>query len=74
MSTTSFNQRSRRAYIAGPMRGYDRFNFPAFDAAKDRLIEMGWDVVSPADLDRAVGITGYTTDLPEGFIYQALVS
>lgn len=54
------------------MRGYDRYNFPAFDDAKDRLIEAGWDVVSPADIDRELGITGYTTELPEGFIYDAL--
>ena len=61
-----------KAYIAGPMRNYDRYNFPAFDAAKDWMIEQGWDPVSPADLDRAVGITGYTTDLPDDFIFGAL--
>ena len=24
-------------YVAGPMRGYPLFNFPAFDAASDKL-------------------------------------
>jgi hypothetical protein len=38
------------------MSGIARFNFPAFDAARDRLTELGWRVISPADLDRAMGI------------------
>lgn len=42
----------RRVYIAGPMRGYHKFNFPAFDAARDRFRAAGWDVISPADIDR----------------------
>jgi len=41
-----------RVYIAGPMRGYPQFNFPAFDAARDAWQARGWDVVSPADMDR----------------------
>ena len=41
-----------RVYIAGPMRGYPKFNFPAFDAARDAWAARGWEVVSPADLDR----------------------
>lgn len=42
-----------RVYIAGPMRGLPEFNFPAFDDAAKRLRAQGWDVISPADLDRA---------------------
>ena len=42
-------------YIAGPMRGHPYYNFPAFDMARNRLIEMGWVVLSPADMDRADG-------------------
>jgi len=34
------------------MRGIPEFNFPAFDEAKAELIEQGWYVISPADLDR----------------------
>lgn len=41
-----------RVYIAGPMSGLPAFNFPAFDAARDRWIADGHDVVSPADLTR----------------------
>lgn len=40
-------------YLAGPMRGYENFNFPAFDAARDRFTKKGFAVISPADIDRA---------------------
>lgn len=50
-----------RAYIAGPMRGYPEANFPAFDAARDAAVnDDGLVVVSPADIDRAHGLTGET--------------
>lgn len=38
------------------MRGIENFNFPAFDEAKKRLRNLGWDTISPADLDRQAGI------------------
>ncbi len=46
----------KTAYIAGPMRGYEECNFPAFDIARDSLISRGWNVISPADMDRAHGL------------------
>lgn len=48
--------RHRRPYIAGPMRGYEKFNFPAFDEARDRIQALGQDPISPADLDRNSGL------------------
>ena len=41
------------AYVAGPMRGIPKFNFPAFDEARDLLVSQGYNVISPADIDRA---------------------
>lgn len=38
-------------YISGPMAGYDEHNFPAFQAAKDALVQQGYDVLSPHDVD-----------------------
>lgn len=35
------------------MRGIQLYNFPAFDVARDLLRANGWDVISPADMDRA---------------------
>jgi hypothetical protein len=45
----------RTVYIAGPMRGHAQFNFPAFDEAAERAHKLGWIVISPADMDRALG-------------------
>src|SRR4051812_25401582 len=46
-------KKKKVVYIIGPMRGYPEFNFPAFDEARDRAIQAGFDlVISPADLDR----------------------
>jgi len=41
-------------YIAGPMTGYPKYNFPAFDKARD-ILEPDWNVISPADMDRDLG-------------------
>ena len=60
-----------RLYVAGPMRGYEYFNFPAFDAASLQLREIGYDVVNPAELDRVEGIHEFS-ELPKGFIRQAM--
>lgn len=48
-----------RVYVAGPMRGVLHFNFPAFDAARDLGRSLGFDVVSPADIDRDNGVDEY---------------
>lgn len=39
-------------YIAGPMRGFDDYNYPAFDRQAKVLEDQGWNVINPADLDR----------------------
>ena len=44
-----------RVYLAGPMRGYPRFNFDAFDAYAAELRDAGYEVTSPAELDRKHG-------------------
>lgn len=43
-----------RVYLAGPMSGHHDFNFPAFDAAAERLRSEGHEVFNPADHDRKV--------------------
>lgn len=47
--------KKQTCYIAGPMRGYPRYNFDAFDSAAAVLRSEGWNVISPADLDRQAG-------------------
>jgi hypothetical protein len=39
-------------YIAGPMRGYDNYNFDAFDSTEKRLKDEGYIVISPVVMDR----------------------
>lgn len=40
-----------KIYIAGPMTGYEQWNFPAFFEAEKKLIELGHEVVNPAHND-----------------------
>ena len=41
-----------RLYIAGPMQGYPKFNFPLFDTAAEAMRRLGFEVVNPAEHDR----------------------
>jgi hypothetical protein len=43
--------RKKRYYIAGPMTGHPQFNYPLFDSVATKLRGMGFDIVSPAELD-----------------------
>lgn len=40
-----------KVYVAGPMTGYPELNYPAFHATAARLRGLGFDVVSPAELN-----------------------
>lgn len=42
-----------KIYLAGPMRGYEDYNFPRFHEAAEALRAKGYGVVSPAELDEA---------------------
>ena len=41
----------KRIYLSGPMTGIADMNFPAFNAASERLRGLGYDVVNPVDLN-----------------------
>jgi hypothetical protein len=67
-----------RIYIAGPMRSIPYYNFPEFAKAREKLLLEGFDVVSPADLDLAVGVNPYGlpvdydwSTLPPGMDFEA---
>lgn len=42
-------------YLAGPMRGYPDDNFPAFLAMGEKLRKLGFEVISPAEIEIAAG-------------------
>lgn len=56
-----------RIYLAGPMRGYPRHNFPAFLAAAAHLREAGYEVVSPAEHDLDLGFDPELSVEEQGF-------
>jgi hypothetical protein len=58
-------------YIAGPMRGYDEYNFPAFEAAADKLRRAGWRVFSPRENDFERGLDS-SSDLRPLKFYMAV--
>jgi hypothetical protein len=43
-------------YIAGPMTGYPRYNFDAFDQTARILRDEGWIVINPAEISRHHGV------------------
>lgn len=45
-----------KLYLAGPMRGYTLYNFPAFFSAAMLLRQQGHQVSNPAEKDMAVGL------------------
>jgi hypothetical protein len=49
-----------KIFISGPMRGVPHYGFPAFDEAKAAFEAVGFEVVTPADLDRAIGFDAMT--------------
>ncbi len=41
-------------YIAGPMRGFKDYNYPAFDRQQTVLEKQGWRVINPAEMDNII--------------------
>ena len=56
-------------YLAGPMRGYDFQNAPAFDAASAILRADGNTVISPPEEDSAAG-EGYMLEVKKDHVFS----
>jgi hypothetical protein len=56
-----------KIYLAGPMRDYPDFNFPAFHEARASLREQGHDVICPAERDLAEGFDPTLSVEEQGF-------
>lgn len=62
------------------MRSKRFYNFPAFDAARDKLVAEGHEVQSPADMDREHGFDATSlapgsdwNKIPDGFDFSACI-
>lgn len=55
------------AYISGPMRGKPRYNFDWFEDAAGFVRQLGYNVVSPHDVDLACG---FNPDIEHEFIEE----
>lgn len=53
----------RSAYLAGPMRGIEEYNFPAFRKQTAWLRGLGWKVFSPAERDEQDETLDHETDV-----------
>lgn len=56
------NESLNRYYIAGPMSGIEGHNFKEFDKYAKGLRNVGYDIVSPAEIARS--LPGEPGDLP----------
>ncbi|CAB4201972.1 Protein of unknown function DUF4406 [uncultured Caudovirales phage] len=65
------NERPTRVYLAGPMRGIEHSNFPAFDAGAAWLREQGFEVFNPSEQDRVLGFDG-DTPMPADTLAEVL--
>jgi hypothetical protein len=58
--------RSKTYYLAGPMTGYPKFNFPRFHEVAKTLRSQGVNIINPAELDfENVKLTAYNSETGE---------
>jgi len=67
-------------YLVGRMRGIPYYNFPLFDKTRTALAAAGFQVISPADMDRDIGFDAMTLPansdwnaIPAGFDLEACI-
>lgn len=65
--------KNKVAYLAGPMSGYEEYNFPAFFRAEEHLKELGFDVINPARIDQEeLGFNPQVDTVDAAFLKEAV--
>lgn len=54
-------------YLSGPMRGYDHYNYPAFEEGTAKLARAGYTVYSPHQADAFLDLPGFDPAVPGSF-------
>lgn len=62
---SQLNPEIKKVYLAGPMTGYEEYNYPAFEAAEKGLRALGYEVVSPREISLAHGSNDWAFCLKE---------
>jgi len=66
-------KKTKTVYLGGPMRGYEHYNFPAFDRHQAELEKQGYTVISPASLDREAGFNPETDPVTPELIREMIL-
>ena len=61
-----------KLYIAGPMAGIEQMNYPAFAKATAELRELGFDVLSPHEIDDRFPHRAHYNDPQEEWLWYMI--
>ena len=60
-------------YVAGPMTGLPKLNYPKFRRVTARLRCQGWDVVSPVEIGETMGLRGDSPDKQDAALLRHVI-
>ena len=66
-------KRKRMIYVAGPMTGLPKLNYPKFRRVTARLRRQGWDVVSPVEIGETMGLRGDSPDKQDAALLRHVI-
>ena len=69
-SIKDLDRSKTRIFIAGPMRGYENYNFKKFDHIEELLRQLGFDIVNPARISRKFKESEVNSDIA---VYNKMV-
>lgn len=66
-------KRKRMIYVAGPMTGLPKLNYPKFRRVTACLRRKGWDVVSPVEIGETMGLRGESPDEQDAVLLRHVI-